>query len=213
MLTAIKNKKGQQIMLATDQAIRQRRAVKEFDAAHRFTAAEEATLFDLARQTPSSFNIQHWRIVKVTDMALRQQIRAAAWGQAQITDASLLLVLCADIEAWNKKPERYWEASPEAAKILVPMIGQFYGQNAQAARDEALRSVGLIAQTIMLAAKAMGYDSCPMIGFDPAKVGEIIRLPKDHLIGMIVTVGKAAKPARPKGGYLPLDQIVIENGF
>ena len=58
------------------------------------------------------------------------------------------------------------------------MIPSFYGKNEQLQRDEAMRSVGIAAQTLMLAAKDMGYDSCPMIGFDPVKVSEIINLRK-----------------------------------
>jgi nitroreductase len=45
----------------------------------------------------------------------------------------------------------------------------------------------------------MGYDSCPMIGFDPVKVAEVINLPSDHVIGFMIAVGKAVKPAMPKG--------------
>lgn len=195
-------------------AIRQRRAVKHFVAGLSLSPAEEAQLFDLARQAPSSFNIQHWRLVKVTDPALRTTLRAAAWDQAQITDASLVIVLCADIKAWQKNPARYWEKAPQSARdYLLPAIENFYNGREQVQRDEALRSCGLIAQTIMLAAKGMGYDSCPMIGFDADKVAEIIKLPNDHLIGMIVTIGKAAQPARDKGGYLPLQDVIINNHF
>lgn len=200
-------------MLSTDQAIRQRRAIKKFDPTFQIPQKDQETLLDLARQTPSSFNIQHWRIVNVTDKALREQIKAVAWGQTQITDASLLYVVCADIKAWAKNPEQYWQDNPAAGKVLVPMIGQFYNNQPQLERDEALRSVGLISQTIMIAAKAMGYDSCPMIGFDAAKVADIIRMPADHMIGMIITIGKSASAAHPKGGYLSLDQMVFENKF
>ncbi|MEM1305254.1 MAG: nitroreductase family protein, partial [Planctomycetota bacterium] len=80
-------------------------------------------------------------------------------------------------------------------------------------RDEAMRSVGIAGQTIMLAAKAMGYDSCPMIGFDPAKVAEIISLPDDHVVGMMITVGKALKPAHARGGQLPKDEVVFADRF
>ncbi len=65
----------------------------------------------------------------------------------------------------------------------------------------------------MLSAKEMGYDSCPMIGFDPIKVAEIINLPEDHVIGFMVTVGKALKPAQPRGGQLPFSEIVINDKF
>jgi nitroreductase len=76
-----------------------------------------------------------------------------------------------------------------------------------------MRSCGLAGQTIMLAAKTMGYDSCPMIGFDPVRVAEIIQLPDDHVIGFMITVGKAIKPAWPKPGQLPLDEVVVLDKF
>ncbi len=65
----------------------------------------------------------------------------------------------------------------------------------------------------MLAAKAMGYDSCPMIGFDAAEVAEIINLPPDHVIGFMITVGKALKPAWPRPGQLPLEEVVLQDTF
>lgn len=65
----------------------------------------------------------------------------------------------------------------------------------------------------MLAAKAMGYDSCPMIGFDIGKVAELIHLPSDHVIGFMIAVGKATKPAWPTPGQLSLDEVVIRDRF
>lgn len=195
-------------------AIIARRAVKHYDTAFVMPAADEAKIFELAKNSPTSFNIQNWRFVNVKDKALRTEIRKAAWDQAQVTDASLLIVLCADLKAWDKQPERYLANAPKAVQdILLPMIRPFYDGKEQLQRDEAMRSVGIAAQTIMLAAKAMGYDSCPMIGFDPKAVAALIRLPADHTIGMIIVVGKATKPAQPKGGFLPLSEVVIENHF
>ena len=200
--------------LSTIDTIYQRRAVKSYDPTHRFTAAEQAQLFELAQQTPSSFNIQHWRFVNVTDAALRSEIRAAAWDQAQVTDASMLLVICADTKAWNKSPERYWENTPEPNKSrVVSMIRPFFDGKEQLQRDEAMRSIGFIAQTLMLSAKAMGYDSSPMGGFDIQKVGELINLPQDHAVGMMLAIGKGIQPASPKGGILPLAEIMVENRF
>ena len=95
----------------------------------------------------------------------------------------------------------------------MPAIGPFYEGKEQLQRDEAMRSCGIAAQTIMLAAKSMGYDSNPMIGFDPQKVAEIINLPKDHVISMLMVVGKQTKPAMPRGGQLPLDNVVFTDKF
>ena len=79
------------------------------------------------------------------------------------------------------------------------MIGQFYEGNEQLQRDEAMRSCGIAGQTLMLTAKAMGYDSCPMIGFDPEQVAQIIQLPEDHVLGFMITVGKAIQPRSSTG--------------
>ena len=126
----------------------------------------------------------------------------------------LKAILTADVKAWNNSPERYWKnAASEMAKMAVNMTRQFYDGKEQLQRDEGLRSCGIAGQTIMLAAKAMGYDSCPMIGFDPEQVAKLIKLPEDHMIAFMITVGKATKPAWPKGGQLPLEEVVIHDSF
>lgn len=198
----------------TFEAIYQRRSVKHYDPDHRFSEEEIEKLFSAVIQSPTSFNIQQWRFVLVRDRELRTQLREAAHDQAQITDASLVVVLTADLRAWANEPEQYWRNAPrEVQDILVPWMGPFYEGNEQLQRDEAMRSCGLAGQTLMLAAKAMGYDSCPMIGFDAAKAADLIKLPEDHTIGFIVVVGKSIKPAWPKPGQLPLEQVLIHDRF
>jgi nitroreductase len=59
----------------------------------------------------------------------------------------------------------------------------------------------------------MGYDTCPMIGFDPVQVGSLINLPAGHVIGMMLTVGKALKPAHPRGGQLPMGEVVFRDRY
>ena len=171
-------------------------------------------LFQATILSPTSFNMQNWRFVVVKNPEKRQEIQNAAWGQAQVTEASLLVLFCANLNAHAQDPARYWANAPkEVQNVLVPMIPKFYTNNDALQRDEAMRSIGIASQTLMLAAKDMGYDSCPMIGFDPVKVGEIIQLPEDHLVGMMVVVGKAIKPAASRGGQLPLDEVLFVDHF
>ena len=198
----------------TFDAIEQRRSIKHFDKNHKLSESEIEKLLSLAILSPTSYNIQNWRFVLVKDSETRKKIRSAAWDQAQVTDSSLLLVICADLKAWKKQPERYWKTAPkEIQDMFVKMIGDFYDGKEQLHRDEAMRSCGIAAQTIMLTAKAMGYDSGAMIGFDPQKVAEIINLPEDHVIGLMVVIGKQIKPAMPRGGQLPLSDIVFTDKF
>ncbi|HEX8980036.1 MAG TPA: nitroreductase family protein [Parasulfuritortus sp.] len=196
------------------EAIEARRAVKAYDPEHRMTQAEIDRLMGLAMLAPTAFNIQNWRFVLVTDPALRAQIREVAWNQAQVTDASLLIILTADLNAWNKDPQRYWRLVDQPVRdFLVPAIDGYYRGKAQVQRDEAMRSCGIAAQTLMLAAKEMGYDTCPMDGFDFDAVGKLINLPADHAIAMFVVVGKAVQPPYPRSGPVTMDEAVVHNRF
>lgn len=195
-------------------AIELRRSVKAFDPNHRMSEAEIDKLISLAMLSPTAFNIQNWRFVLVRDPVLRKEIRKVAWDQAQVADASLLVVLTADLKAWARKPERYWLNAPQPVQdFIVPAIGQYYEGRDQAQRDEAMRSCGIAAMSLMLAAKEAGYDSCPMDGFDFDAVGKLINLPPDHVIAMFVSIGKGVKEAWPRGGQLPKEEVVVIDRF
>ncbi|WP_370264110.1 nitroreductase family protein [Limnobacter sp.] len=195
-------------------AVYQRRAIKAFDPEFKIPQTTETKLFEAALQAPTSFNIQHWRFVVVRDPALRQQMRNLGNDQAQITDASLLVIMTADTKAWAKNPERYWTNAPkEVADLLVGWMGPFHDGREWLQRDEAQRSIGMAMQTLMLAAKAEGLDSCPMIGFDIEAVAKLINLPADHVMGPMVAIGKGTKAPWPKPGQLALQAVLIENKF
>src|SRR5687768_17743677 len=95
--------------LPVHQAIASRRSIKHYDIHHKMTEVEIEQLLSMAMLSPTAFNIQNWRFVVVTDPVLRQQIRAVSWNQAQVEEASILIVLTADLKAWDKQPERYWQ--------------------------------------------------------------------------------------------------------
>ena len=176
--------------------------------------ADLKKILDHAMLAPTAFNIQNWRFVVVKDAELRKQIRENAWDQAQVTDSSVLIILTADKQAWAKNPERYWEKAPkEVSDFLVPAIEQYYKGRESVTIDEGHRSCGMAGMAIMLSAKALGYDTCPMDGFDYEKVGELINLPDDHIISFMIAIGKGTKGPFPRGGQLPAEEVVIENKF
>lgn len=201
-------------MMGVLEAIRGRRSVRKFDPSHVMPDDEIVELMDHVILAPTAFNIQNWRFVAVRDHKRRAEIRKAAWGQAQITDASLLLVFCMDLKSWDKSPERYWaNASARVSESMVREMRHFYGDDEMAQRDEGMRSCGMAAQTAMLAAEAMGYESCPMDGFDFKRVGHLINLPPDHRICMMVCIGRPLVAAYPRSGQLNLDDVFMVDGF
>jgi nitroreductase len=191
-----------------------RRSVKKYDPDHVMTEDEITRLMETVILSPTSFNIQNWRFVLITDPEVKKRVRENGYDQAQFTEASLVVIICGDREAYKKDPDRYWVNAPEEVRAaIVPMITGAYGSSETLRRDENLRSGGLAAQTLMLAAKDMGYGTCPMVGFDFAAVAEIINMPAEHDVVMAVTVGKALDPARERGGQLPLDEVTFRNSF
>ena len=200
--------------MLVSEAVQARRAIKWYDTEHQMPEDTFHLLMEHAILAPTAFNIQNWRFVRVTDPAQRKAIRAVAWDQAQVTNASELLVLCFDNKAWEHDPQRYWRNAPqEVQDFLVPAIDGYYRDKPQVERDEGMRSCGLVGQTIMLIAQELGYQSCPMDGFDFDAVAKIINLPKDHTIAFMIAIGKGTKEAWPKPGQLPLDEVMVNNRF
>ena len=199
----------------TIDAIYGRRAIKHFDPEHKISAEDEQKLLQAVIQSPTSYNVQHWRFVVLRDPEHRAAIRSdLGFDQTQITDASLLILFTADTQAWQKQPERYWAEVPEEIQAMtVGMMQDFHQGREWLQRDEAQRSIGMAMQTLMLAAQAMGYQSCPMIGFDIERLADAINLPEGYVIGPMVAIGKGTKAPWPKAGQLPLQELVIEDRF
>ena len=131
-----------------------------------------------------------------------------------MTDASVLFIMCADLTAHLANPSDYWSHAPEEVQnILGPMIKPFYEGNDTLIRDEAMRSAALAGMTLMLAAKDMGYDSCPMIGFDAAKVAELINLPENYAIGFMIPVGEQSQPGWERGDRLFDEKVVTYDRY
>jgi len=196
------------------EAIETRRAIKKFDPTHKMSSDDVQKLMKHVILAPTSYNQQNWRFVYVTNQDVKEKISVAARGQAQPRDGSMVIILCGDMTAWKTEPLRYWKNHPtEKQETVKANLERKYSDNPQNQRDEAVRSCGMAAQTIMLAARQMGLDSCPMVGFEYDDLAKVINLPENHLIVMMVVVGKRAVDASERGGQLPLDQVAFENTF
>ena len=200
-------------MLIED-AIRSRRSIRGFDTSYVMSREEKDDLLQQALLAPTSFNLQHVRLVEVSDPQLRAQIRAAGWDQVQMTEASMLVIVCAQVDSWEQNAERVWDGAPvEVKNYMVGAIDGYYRGKPQTQRDEAMRSCGLVAQTLMLAARRRGLDSVPIVGFDFDAVGKLINLPASHAIGLMIAVGKQAVEAKPRIGRLPLEETIVRDRF
>src|SRR5271155_1221393 len=199
-----------------------RYATKDFDPTKKISAADWATLETALRLTPSSGGLQPWKFVVVTDPAVRVKLRPASYGQAQITDASHLVVFTAknnfseaDVDAHIKHIAEVQGAPIEA---LAPLRGMLVGGIVQS-QDEAGRNawarnqVFIALGNLLTSAALLGIDACPMEGFDRGQYDEILGLKaKGYSSAVIATLGYRSLTdqyaAAPKVRF-PKEQVFI----
>lgn len=196
--------------------IERRISANRFDPSFTLTDAEIARLVDLATRAPSAFNLQNWRFVAVRTASAKARLRDLADGQAKVSEAAVTFIVCGlkpDCVALGDRLQSFvamgcmqaatvfqWQ---EAARAL-------YADDAQAARDEAIRSGTLAAATLIYAAESMDLVSGPMIGFDAEAVARDFELGPDEIPVLLLAVGRAGlgnwpqKPRRPVTEVLQL---------
>lgn len=188
-----------------------RRSIRKFDPQHRLSEAELRHLIGHAQLAPTSFNMQNWHFVVVTEAAVKEKLWLASWKQAPVKDASAVIVIAGDFGGHRRTDVYLRHAPPETGARMAKLILGLYDGNAQLLRDEACRSAGFAGMALMLAAKDMGLDTCPMIGFDPAQVAEALGLDADHPPLLMLPVGKALAPPFPRTGFLDFaDSVSLE---
>ncbi|MDQ1911481.1 nitroreductase family protein [Paenibacillus sp. GD4] len=194
------------------QVIRERHSVRQYQKGVTIPEAELNELFELAGLAPSSWNLQHWRYLVVQDQANKEKLLPLSFGQQQVVDASVVVIVLGDLQANLVAEEVFAGAPAEIKERMVQQINGAYASNPQVARDEAIRNASLGAMQLMLAAKAKGYDSVPMGGFDPAGVVKEFGIPERYIPVMLLPIGKAQTPGRATERF-PLDKIVIRERF
>jgi nitroreductase len=183
--------------------VMRRYATKKFDG---LTVPSETIdeLIEYIRYAPSALNMQPWRIKIVTDRATKERLKPAAFDQEQVTTCSHLLVFCADpdYESLIAKLARLLEKNavpPEMRKMVIEMANQFTGSMSPEQRFAWSQAQTYLALGNALnGAKALGLDSCPMGGFNPEAVSQILGINKPLVPVMLCPVGYAADNPMPK---------------
>lgn len=165
-------------------SLRRRYATKKFDAAGMIPAGHWEVLLESLVLTPSSFGLQPWNFHIVENPALREALRAASWGQSQVTDASHFIVLTArtsltpqDVTEWITCLAATQGTAAENLAPLQGVIEGFISTMDDAARHSwNIRQVYIALGQLMTAAAMLGIDSCPMEGMDPKAYDQILGL-------------------------------------
>lgn len=201
----------------TIQIIEQRHSVKSYEKGYQIPQEDMETILKAANDAPSAWNLQHWKFLVIDDEAKKQELLPIAYNQAQVSESSFVVAILGDLEA-NKNAGTIYDAAVESGAITQEirdtLVGQINGahQNAEFSRDSAHINSSFAAMNLMLAAKALGYDTCAMGGFDKAKFAEHFNVPARYIPTILISVGKAARPAYASGRF-DLSEAVIRNSF
>ncbi|GGA43390.1 nitroreductase family protein [Paenibacillus physcomitrellae] len=204
-----------------DELVKLRRSAMKFQTDVEISQQELAEMFRMTSFAPSCYNLQHTHYAAVTDPELKLQLKEAAFGQHKVVMSSAAIIVLGDVEAHKKGDEIYGGMlnlgmfSQLDYDLMLKMVEDLYESRGSAfAHEEAVRNASLSAMLFMLIAKDRGWDTCPMIGFDPAKVKEILNIP-DHLVPVLmITLGKEdTSKQRPRGYRKPVNEFVTFGKF
>lgn len=164
-------------------ALNWRYATKTFDSNRKIPDDTWSALEDSLVLTPSSFGLQPWKFLVVTDPSIREQLLPHAWGQRQVVDASHLLIMAvprqvdpATIDRLIEDTARSRGTDPTSLEGYKKMIVGFVlqGMTVEQQKDWAVRQVYIALGQFMMAAALMGIDTCPMEGFIPADFDKVL---------------------------------------
>lgn len=187
-------------------ALKWRYATKQFDATRPIPEDTWETLEHSLPLTPSSFGLQPWQFLVIGNPELRKELRAASWGQSQVTDASHLVVFAArtdlgddDIGKWI---DRLSEVQSTPLETLAPLRSVISGfirpMNPETRRAWNTRQVYIALGQFMASAAILGIDTCPLEGIDPSAYDRILGL---EGTGYATAVGCAAGYRDPADRY------------
>jgi len=201
--------------------VKNRRSAMKFVENVSISSTEMDDIMNLVKFAPSAFNLQHTHYVVVTDAETKERVYEAAQRQYKVKTASAVILVLG-----NKEAHQHVGPIHEGLLHLgvmdqrefdqtVSSVQAFYEGGGEAfKRDEAIRNASLSAMLFMLAAKEKGWDTCPMIGFDPEAVRQILSIPDHYVPAMMITIGKEdVSRQRVRGYRKPVGEFVSYDKF
>jgi nitroreductase len=200
------------------QLVKERRSVRHYDKGFKMSKEELKSLLEEATLAPSSGNMQPWKFMVIDDQALKEQLLPIANNQQQVADASAVIAILADLE-FVKQVEKIYSSAVDAGymakevkeKLVANITNMLANMDAGVIKEVALFDSGLVSMQLMLSAKARGYDTVPMAGFDKIKFAEAFNIPERYAPVILIAIGKAATPGHPST-RLPVEDVAFWNG-
>ena len=167
------------------QQLNWRYATKKFDSTKKISATDWAVLEQALILTASSYGLQPWKFIVVTDPALKAKLRPASWNQSQVEDCSHLVVFAAQQDITEADVDRFVARIAEVRGATIEslagykgfMMGDLVNGPRHAIIQEwAARQTYIAMGNLLTSAAVLGIDTCPFEGIEPAKYDDILGL-------------------------------------
>ncbi len=202
-----------------EEVVHGRRSVRHYDPTFKISTEEMTELLTEALRAPSSSNLQPWRLLVIDSPELKQKLLPIAFNQQQVADASAVIAVLGDVESYKLADtiyNRVYEAghmSAETKDAFIANTTKNYGSlPPEIARKIVYTDGGLISMQIMLSAKARGYDTVPMGGYNPQQFTEAFGIGERYVPIMLIAIGKASQEGH-SSVRLTVDEVVRWNEF
>jgi len=192
-----------------------RRAIRKYDPTVKISKEEMTEILTKATLAPSSVNMQPWRFLVIdSNKGKETLLPLARFNQSQVDTSSAIVAIFGDLNNFENGEEIYSKAvelgyMPNEVKErqMSALTAHFSNLDPQVNKETVLIDGGLVAMQLMLVARAHGYDTCPIGGFEKDKIAEAFGLDKDRYVPiMLVSIGKAADKGY-KSVRLPINKI------
>lgn len=207
------------------EGINWRYATKAFDPSRKIDTETWEVLEHALVSAPSSFGLQPWKFIIVTDQAVKDSLVPLSWGQRQIADASHVVVFAVKHPVTAQDVHRHLErtaevqgTSIEQLAALEKMIAGFIEKPPYDVdlRSWATRQVYIALGGFMMAAALLGVDTCPMEGIDPAGYDAALGLEgTGYFTAVACPAGYRAESdhtARRAKVRFPREQVIVRVG-
>ncbi len=201
-------------MSQLEQVMQQRKSVRSYDPNFSIAKEEIESLLSKATTAPSSSNLQPWRFIVITNKQLQKELRTMGYNQAQIEEASAIVAILGDIEAYKNTEKIYNQNVAEghmtqefADSAIQRTLGFYPNVSKEGLMQIAAYDTGAFAMQFMLLAKERGYDTITMGGFDKEQFANRFELPENLFPITLIAIGKALNPAFGTS-RLPVESLI-----
>lgn len=195
--------------------VTERRSIKNYDKSVKISREEMTEILTLATRAPSSVNMQPWRFLVIESPEAKATLAPLArFNQTQVETSSAVIAVFGDLNNFEKFEEIYGAAVEKGfmplevkERIHASFSDYFEKIPREDMEDVVLVDGGLVSMQLMLAARAYGYDTNPIGGYEKDKIAEAFGLDKDRYVPvMLISIGKAADNGH-SSVRLPIDQV------